>query len=295
MLTPTLSPDGATLYVLGQQLRGELVRYDAQEHQFLPYLGGKSLDYLEFSRDGAWITYVDYPEGTLWRSRPDGSERLQLTFAPMRVMLPHWSPDDREIVFHGLGSGSNRDYTISATGGVPQPVFEDEVMTLDWSPDGTSFVYSDFPFFSTKPEDTGVHVYNIASRQAATIVGSKGLVNPVWSPDGRYIAASKVSGGSETQVFDRSTQSWSSLVRSRGIPRWSRDSKWLFYLQGDDEPAIMKVRISDRRIEKVSDLSQIRIAGGLAGVQFSLSPEDAPILLRDTGTQEIYSVTLISR
>ncbi|WP_263374527.1 hypothetical protein [Granulicella aggregans] len=57
----------------------------------------------------------------------------------------------------------------------------------------------------------------------------------------------------------------------------------------------MKVRISDHRIERVTDLSQIRITGGLAGVQFSLSPEDAPILLRDTGTQEIYSVTLNSQ
>ena len=50
MLTPALSPDGATLYVLGQQLGGELVRFGSQEHLFLPYLGGKSLDYLEFSQ-----------------------------------------------------------------------------------------------------------------------------------------------------------------------------------------------------------------------------------------------------
>jgi hypothetical protein len=43
-------------------------------------------------RDGEWVTYVLLPEGTLWRSRVNGSERTQLTIAPFRVTLPRWSP-----------------------------------------------------------------------------------------------------------------------------------------------------------------------------------------------------------
>ena len=61
------------------QLRGELVRYDSASHQFTPYLSGMSAMGVNFSRDGKWVTYVAYPEGTLWRSKVDGSERLQLT------------------------------------------------------------------------------------------------------------------------------------------------------------------------------------------------------------------------
>jgi DNA-binding winged helix-turn-helix (wHTH) protein/Tol biopolymer transport system component len=80
LLTPKLAGDGTTMYVLGQQLRGELVQYLPQQHQFLPYLGGKSFDFVECSHDGKWIAYVAYPEGTLWRSRPDGTEKVQLTF-----------------------------------------------------------------------------------------------------------------------------------------------------------------------------------------------------------------------
>jgi DNA-binding winged helix-turn-helix (wHTH) protein/Tol biopolymer transport system component len=295
LLTPILSPDGSSVYVLGRLLRGELIRYDPATQTFLPYLGGKSFDFLEFSRDGAWITYVSFPEGTLWRSRPDGSERLQLTFAPMRVMLPHWSPNGREIVFHGFANGTDSDYTISATGGTPNPVFPEEVMTLDWTPDGASFLYSDFPFFTTKPEDTGIYLSNIKSRQVTTITDSRGLVSPVSSPDGRYIIASKANGDGRTLIFDTRTQSWSDLVKSRGIPRWSHDSKWVFYLPANGIQSIMKVRVADRHIEVVSDLAQIRVTGDLSGVQFSLSPEDLPILLRDTGTQEIYSVSLNSR
>jgi DNA-binding winged helix-turn-helix (wHTH) protein/Tol biopolymer transport system component len=293
LMSPIFSPDGASMYVLGQQLRGEVVRYSSKEREFLPYLGGKSLDFLEFSRDGTWITYVAYPEGTLWRSRPDGSDRLQLTFPPMRVQLPHWSPDDREIVFHGYGTDTpNRDYRISAMGGVPKAIFENEVMTLDWSPDGRSMLYSDFPFFETRPENTGVHILDIGSGHVSTLPESKGMVSPIWSPDGRYIAASKASGKKETMIFNVRTQSWSPLIESRGIPRWSHDSQWLFYFSAGAEPSIMKVQIGSGQIETVADLKSIRLAGELAGVQFSLSPDDSPILLRDTGTQEIYSVAL---
>jgi hypothetical protein len=58
---------------------------------FLPFLGGITADFVEFSRDGQWVLYVAFPDGTLWRSRVDGTKRLQLTFPPMVVMVPHWS------------------------------------------------------------------------------------------------------------------------------------------------------------------------------------------------------------
>ena len=53
------------------------------------------------------MTYASYPEGNLWRSRADGSDRLQLTFPPLRAGLPRWSPDGKQIAFtvvlHGQG------------------------------------------------------------------------------------------------------------------------------------------------------------------------------------------------
>jgi Tol biopolymer transport system component len=73
---PVPSKDGQRLFVLGEKPRGELVRYDAKSRQFVPYLSGISVEDVSFSRDGAWVAYVAYPEGTLWRSKVDGSERL---------------------------------------------------------------------------------------------------------------------------------------------------------------------------------------------------------------------------
>jgi eukaryotic-like serine/threonine-protein kinase len=82
------SADGKKFFVVGQQLRGELVHYDNRAGQFVPYLSGISASHLDVSRDGLWVAYVSYPEHTLWRSRVDGSERLQLTYPPMRLPPP---------------------------------------------------------------------------------------------------------------------------------------------------------------------------------------------------------------
>ena len=121
-LAPVFSPDGKKLFVVGQQLRGELQRFDGSTGEFVPYLSGVSADFVDFSRDGRWICYVAYPEGTLWRSRIDGSERLQLTFPPMEAMVPKWSPDGSQIVFYGIGAGKEqRLYLIAASGGAPKP------------------------------------------------------------------------------------------------------------------------------------------------------------------------------
>ena len=85
-LAPVLSPDGQKLFVIGQQLRGELQRFDSLTKQFVSYLGGKSMDFLSFSRDGQWITWVEYPERTLWRSR---AGRQRETATHVRTLARH--------------------------------------------------------------------------------------------------------------------------------------------------------------------------------------------------------------
>ena len=57
---PVPSKDGKKLFVIGTQLRAELVRYDSKSGEFIPYLGGISAGELDFSRDGKWVAYVSY-------------------------------------------------------------------------------------------------------------------------------------------------------------------------------------------------------------------------------------------
>jgi hypothetical protein len=75
-----------------------------------------------------------------------------------------------------------------------------------------------------------------------------------------------------------------------GFTKWSRNSRYLYYMRYGKNPAILRIHLSDRKVEEVADLSAIRQGGRLAGLQFALARDGYPTLLRDTGTQEMYSV-----
>jgi Tol biopolymer transport system component len=287
-LGPVPSKDGKRLFVIGSQRRGELVRYDAKSGQFLPYLSGISADGVAFSRDGQWVTYATFPEGSLWRSKVDGSERLQLTFPPMTVILPRWSPDARQIAFQGKLPGKPwAMYLVSAEGGAPQ-----EIMVgagdIGWSADGNSLIFSDTPP-AFDPSATGklaIHILDLKTRQASTLPGSEGLYSPRWSPDGRYIAALR-AGPEILLLFDLSSQKWIELTGiGVGYPSWSRDSKYIYF--DATGPAFYRVRIRDQKLERLASLKNLRTTGAFGWT--GLAPDDSPLLLRDAGTQEIYAL-----
>jgi Tol biopolymer transport system component len=139
------SPDGKRLFVDGFQARGELVRYDRGSHQFLPFLSGISAGEVSFSPDAKWVTYVTYPERNLWRSRVDGSDRLQLTHSPVVAGMPYWSPDGAQIAFVDMQVGRPwKTFLLPAEGGASQEMLGEDFFQRDaeWSPDGRRMVYS---------------------------------------------------------------------------------------------------------------------------------------------------------
>src|SRR5262249_10191452 len=116
-----VSKDGKRLFAMGGVPRGQLVRYDSLSRQFVPFLSGISATDLDCSKDGEWAAYVAFPEGTLWRCKVDGSERLQLSFPPMQAQLPRWSPDGQRIAFMATTPGKPmKIYLVSTEGGSPE-------------------------------------------------------------------------------------------------------------------------------------------------------------------------------
>jgi len=284
------SRDGRKLFAAGAQLRGELVRYDSQTAQFVPYLSGISAEGVDFSRDGQWVTYVAFPEGTLWRRRVDGADRLQLTFAPTWAFLPRWSPDGKRIAFAASGAGEPwRIDVIPAEGGSPEQITTGAHNEADvsWSPDGNSLVFGSngTAYIPT----VGIHVFDLKTRQSSQLPGSEGLFSPRWSPDGRYIVA-LTADSQKLMLFDFTSRTWTELARvNAGYPSWSRDGKYV-YLDAllENESAFFRVRISDRKVERVASLKNVRRTGTFNWT--GLAPDGSPLALRDIGTQEIYAL-----
>jgi eukaryotic-like serine/threonine-protein kinase len=86
--SPLPSKDGKKLFVVGTLARGELTRYDTRSAAFVPFLSGISADSVSFSKDGQWVAYVSFPEGTLWKSKLDGSQRIQLNLPAAHRRVP---------------------------------------------------------------------------------------------------------------------------------------------------------------------------------------------------------------
>jgi len=296
-LFPVVSSDGKRLYVIGQQLRGELVAYDSKSSEFVPYLSGISAEFIDFSRDRKWVTYVAFPEHTLWRSKVDGSERLQLTLPPVQATAPRWSPDGKRIAFFDAAPGKPwRIYLVSADGGTPEPVLDEQHNEMDpnWSPDGSSLLFSYFPIFEAAgSESLGLYIVDLKTRKVARLPGSKGFWVPRWSVDGRHIVARSLDSMA-LMLFDFKTQTWTELARGVyfGFMNWSADGRYVYYLRRGDEPAVLRVRIADGNAEEVASLKDMRQTGFREGVWMGVAPDGSPLVLRDIGTQEIYGLDL---
>jgi Tol biopolymer transport system component/DNA-binding winged helix-turn-helix (wHTH) protein len=296
-LAPFVSPNGEKLYLIGEQLRGELSRYDRKAGQFLPFLSGISAEFVDFSKDRQWVAYVSFPEQTLWRSRIDGSERLQLTSSPVRAAVPQWSPDGKHITFFDVAPGKPwKILLLSSDGGTPEPLLNESRNEMDpsWSPDGNSIAFSYFPIFG-KPtaEQLGIFIVSLKSRSVVKLPGSDNLWAAHWSPDGRYMVA-RATQPLGLMLYDFKSQAWSRIANNTyvGAMNWSADGRYLYFLRRGSDPAVLRIRIADGTIEQVTDLQEVRQTGFRSGFWMGLTPDDSPLILQDVGTQEIYSLDL---
>ena len=291
---PTASGVLNEALVVGSIPRAELVKYVPQEAELVPYLSGISAEGVEASRDGQWLAYTLFPEGTLWRSNLTGSERVQLTFPPMRAFLPRWSPDGKQIGFVGTATGDHwTTYVIPVQGGVARQMIPGNDQTADatWMPDNKSIVFGPWKGGDSR----GIKVLDSNTNQVSALLGATEMWSPRVSPDGRYIAALSQQDG-KMMLFDTKTQKWEELSANySGYPSWSRDGKFLYFQdwdRGSGYPSrVVRIRIGDRKLETVVDLKSLdRLSIGTFMSWSGLAPDDAVLLSRNNSTQEIYAV-----
>jgi Tol biopolymer transport system component len=287
------SQDGKRLFVLATQPRAQLVRYDTKSGQFVPYLSGISATDLAFFPDGQWVAYVTIPEGTLWRSRVDGTERMQLTYPPTRVILPRWSPDGQHILYttYSVG-GSYGAQSISMQGGMPEDVLPDHLwgVDFDWSPDGSQIIFSHNLYYS--PLD--IQVLDLKSHTVSAFPGSEGLFSPRLSPDGRYLAA--LSGDSSTlMLYDFHTRKWAKWLTEPGnisYPAWSKDGRFMYFENFlTTHPAARRVKFGASRSEELYSLSGLRqYVSSESGTWTGFALDGSPLYVQDLSVTEVYAL-----
>jgi Tol biopolymer transport system component len=231
---------------------------------------------------------------TLWRSRVDGSERLQLTQPPLRLLLPRWSPDGTRIAFMGRTPGGPwKIYVVSAKGGEPQPILEGDRAQSDpgWSPDGKSLMFGRPPDFLAEPAiPKAIHVLDLRTKQLSTLPDSNGLFSCRWSPSGRYVAAMPLNQA-RLLLFDFSTRTWSELGRFKTVhnPVWSRDERFL-YFEVVDDVGIYRLRVSDRAVERVASLQGVW-KSNIGSCSFEgLAPDDSPLIQCFGHDHDVYAL-----
>jgi serine/threonine protein kinase/dipeptidyl aminopeptidase/acylaminoacyl peptidase len=289
------TPDGKKVLVTASEHHPELVRYDSASKNLTPYLGGMPVAYVSFSHDGKSIAYVRPNDGTLWTSRVDGSQQLQLTYPPDRAALPRWSPDGSQIVFMQAQTGKPwKAVLIPAQGGNPEELLPGSTTEGDpnWSPDGKQIVFSTGLSFGSSSQ-VDIRVMDLPTHQVSPVPNSKAMYSPRWSPDGRYLATMDVAPNSKRLfLFDFQTQKWSDWTTDPDglyYISWSPDSRSIRY---DSSNAYKEIKLGSKSPESVFSTAKLNVYFTELGPWADNAPDGSRMYLRDRTSRDIYALDI---
>jgi Tol biopolymer transport system component len=211
----------------------------------------------------------------LWRSRVDGSDRVQLTFPPIEVVGPRWSPDGIHIAFTDLQPGKLwKICVIPALGGTAQGIYPgDNRAEIDpsWGTDGKSIVFGR-SYFAGRG---GIERMDLTTHEVSSVPGSEEAFSPRLSPDGSKIAAF-FEQGSRLMVYDVRSGKWHDAAR--GIfqfNNWSRDGKSIYMLDMQHGNTIVRFDVDRGKLADIVDLQGIE--QGSKG-WLGLTLDDSPLI-----------------
>jgi len=231
---PTTSPGSHRIYFTGVNPQIEILQALPHGKGFSlldPHLNSAAL--VEYSNDGRWVAWLNSADGSLWRSRTDDSERIELTTPPLRIFSMKWSPDDKHLALMAEEPGKPwKLYLMDTEGGKLTPLINEDRNEADpnWSADGKTLVFGRLPDrMDSESRPKAIYLLDLDTRKVSQVPGSEGLFSPRLSPDGRFIVAIRLDQRA-LLLFDRNLQQWKTLTtHGVGDPFWSRDGNSVYF------------------------------------------------------------------
>lgn len=193
-------------------------------------------------RSGSWKIYV---------MSAQGGQAVQLTSDSAMDLHPTWSPDGTRLAFCRLGQMSGRWELWVLNAAQPANVeFLGYGMFPEWCPvAGTGENASDKIIFQRGRErgDRAFGLWSLdykpgSASNLTEIVSSRGYaaINPSWSPDGKWVAYSRVEAGKGIVNGNQRADLWIASITGGGrvnlsggrysnvMPTWSSDGRVYF-------------------------------------------------------------------
>jgi len=192
------------------------------------------------SPDGRRLAVVSRAERDIWIYDLERGIRTRFTFDGAIKTLGAWGPAGNAITYSAYRNGSFDILTKASSGnGEAIPVISTALdeRDPDWSPDQRILVYG-----AVSPETRSDLIYRERNKDGSfgdPVAFLKTPFNessPRLSPDGRFVAyVSDESGRREVYVrdFPMGANKWQISANGGTAPRWRRDGKEVFYVDGN--------------------------------------------------------------
>ena len=254
------SATGAMIYQSGDTFGGwNLVWFDREGKQLGSLAQPDRYLFPALSPDGSHLAVMIYVgatgAGDIWNCDLIRGTRTRLTFGPANQTFPVWSADAKTIFHSSNGKGMYHIYAKSADGsGEDRPVLESANMSEipgASSPDGRYLVYTR----REMDNNAGSHIWALpltgGGKPFPVVQTAFDEDWPSISPDSKWMAyQSTESGRREIYItaFPGGGAKWQVSNNGGTTPKWRRDGKELFFVDGEEKIQAVDVNTSGNAI-----------------------------------------------
>lgn len=257
---------------------------------------------MQMASDGRRIAFgiTDPKDGAdnIWVHDTVSRQTTRLTFEKLIAQHPIWSPDASQLLYTSNRIGRPQMFRIPATGvGEGEPLLQSDYAddAESWSPDGRYVAFGRAPVVAVSERSLWV-LPLFGERRPYPFLPAKRAPqwSPVFSPDGRWVAyvSSESSDGDVYVVPFPEARMKIQVSRDSGTsPRWSRDSRRLFYIGKQHTLMAATLRFVTGGIE----VADTRTLFKLDTPGLEVSGDGTRLLVfKIVGNQEPSTITLIS-